>query len=310
MDQRLPPLYALRAFEVAARHGSFTHAADELAVTQSAISRHIRTLEQDFNCRLFTRKGPRIELTDAGRLLAQGLSEGFSTIKLACSTLMSDGHALRLKAPSTLTMRWLLPRLSRFHFEHRDLEIKLTSAWMDVDNVVFGKEPYDCAVLLSDGVFPADWHSLKLFDEWLIPICSPALAQLAAPRLDHLDQAELIHPSPDRRDWRRWLQATDRLDPRLLATGKVFDTLELGICAAVQGYGIAMGDLAMVADDIDNARLMFPFPSAVATGDSYFLVWPDNHRKSAACQQLAQFLLAEAANIAWPEVRLLAPGRD
>ena len=107
---RLPPLYALRAFEAAARHLSYTRAAEELALTQSAVSRHIRTLEADFGCRLFEREGRGLRLTESGRLLLPGLRDGFGALERACASLRSEEGALRLKAPSTLTVRWLLAR--------------------------------------------------------------------------------------------------------------------------------------------------------------------------------------------------------
>jgi len=111
---RLPPLYALRAFEAAARHGSFTRAAQELSLTQSAVSRHVRTLEETFGCRLFERAGRQLALTEPGKLLLPGLSEGFEALARACGNLAVAEGTLRLKAPTTLSLRWLLARLARF----------------------------------------------------------------------------------------------------------------------------------------------------------------------------------------------------
>ncbi len=113
VNQRLPPLYALRAFEAAARHSSFTRAGEELAITQSAVSRHVRTLEEHFACRLFERRGRSLQLTETARMLLPGLRDGFEALERACNTLRVDDAVLRLKAPSTLTMRWLLARLAR-----------------------------------------------------------------------------------------------------------------------------------------------------------------------------------------------------
>src|SRR5690606_17095268 len=149
MARRLPPLYALHAFEAAARHASFTRAAEELAITQSAVSRHIRTLEEHFGCRLFERAGRYLRLSESARLLLPGVRDGFAALERACAALSTDDATLRLKAPSTLTMRWLLARLSRFRQRNADIEVQLTSAWMDVDKVDFHQEPFDCAVLLS-----------------------------------------------------------------------------------------------------------------------------------------------------------------
>ena len=148
MSRKLPPLYALRAFESAARHCSFTQAGEELAITQSAVSRHVRTLEEYFDCRLFERCGRSLKLTEPGRTLLPGLREGFDALERSCAPLQADDGVLRLKAPSTLTMRWLLARLSRYRLSSAS-EVQLTSAWMDVDKVDFLHEPFDCAVLLS-----------------------------------------------------------------------------------------------------------------------------------------------------------------
>ena len=105
MSRSLPPLYALRAFEAAARHSSFTRAGEELSITQSAVSRHIKTLEAHFACRLFQRNGRSLQLTEAARLLLPGVREGFAALERACTTLRAEDDILRMKAPSTLTMR-------------------------------------------------------------------------------------------------------------------------------------------------------------------------------------------------------------
>ena len=147
----LPPLYALRAFEVAARLNSFSKAAEVLNITPGAVSRHVRTLEMWFDCELFKRQGPRVEVSDAGRILAGQLSESFSNIEWACRAFKSENHLLRLKAPSTLTMRWLLDVLKSFRENHAKPKIEIASVWMDFDTVDFSREPYDCAILLGNG---------------------------------------------------------------------------------------------------------------------------------------------------------------
>lgn len=172
MASSLPPLYALRAFESAARTGSFTLAADALHLTPSAVSKHIKTLEQHFGCRLFQRNGPRIEVTPQGKIFAAELQQGFARIEQACELFRSHRDLLRLKAPSTLTLRWLLDCLSRFRQTAQAFEVQAASVWMDIDNVDFFSEPYDCAILLGNGYFGANTAAVKLFDEWLIPICA------------------------------------------------------------------------------------------------------------------------------------------
>ncbi|KPA88172.1 MULTISPECIES: LysR family transcriptional regulator [Pseudomonas] len=294
---RLPPLYALRAFELAARFSSFTTAADHLCITQSAVSRHVRTLEEHFGCSLFERKGPKIFLTDAGRLLAQELKIGFRIIEHACLSTARKEQALRLKAPSTLTMRWLLNVLDGFNELHPDDQVQLTSEWMDVDFVDFDSEPFDCAVLLGSGVFPGDWNYIKLFDEWLVPVCSPQLIERLELQGGHIFSAGLIHPSRDRRDWQRWLESTGLIGAVSWQKGKIFDTLELGISAAIQGHGISIGDLALVGDELLKGALMLPSKKAVRTGDSYYLVWPDRARDNKMLGMLKNHLCENVPKI-------------
>ena len=307
MSRRLPPLYALRAFEAAARHSSFTRAADELSITQSAVSRHIRTLEEHFACRLFVRNGRSLQLSEAARLLLPGVREGFAALERACNTLRSEDDILRMKAPSTLTMRWLLARLSRFRHLQPGNEVQLTSAWMDVDHVDFNHEPFDCAVLLSDGHFPSDWEVKRLFSELLIPVGAPELLKEGPWDERRLAGIELLHPTPDKRDWRSWLARMDLTDKVSLKGGQVFDTLELGMIAAARGYGVSMGDLLMVAEDVAQGRLSLPWPTAVASGLDYYLVWPKTRPGGERLRRLSDFLQGEADSMDLPKVEILGP---
>ncbi|NBA94388.1 LysR substrate-binding domain-containing protein [Pseudomonas sp. R5(2019)] len=305
MSRHLPPLYALRAFEAAARHASFTRAGEELSITQSAVSRHIRTLEEHFGCRLFLRSGRHLQLSDAARLLLPGIRDGFTALERACNTLRHEDDIVRMKAPSTLTMRWLLARLSRFRHLQAGNEVQLTSAWMDVDNVDFNHEPFDCAVLLGDGSFPPDWEATLLFPEWLIPVGASNLLDGPAWDVERLASAELLHPTPDRRDWRSWLERMGLSEQVSIKGGQVFDTLELGMIAAARGYGVSMGDLLMVAEDVAQGRLSLPWPTAVASGLNYYLVWPKTRPGGERMRRLSDFLQGEVANMQLPAVEML-----
>ncbi|MFG0324319.1 MULTISPECIES: LysR substrate-binding domain-containing protein [Pseudomonas] len=305
MPRQLPPLYALRAFEAAARLSSFTRAGEELSITQSAISRHIRTLEEHFACRLFVRSGRSLQLTEAGRVLLPGVREGFAAFERACETLSGEDDILRMKAPSTLTMRWLLACLSRFRHLQPGNEVQLTSAWMDVDHVDFHQEPFDCAVLLSDGVFPPEWEVRKLFPELLIPVGAPDLLDEEPWNVCRLASVELLHPTVDKRDWREWLERMGLGDKVSLKGGQVFDTLELGMIAAARGYGISMGDLLMVAEDVAQKRLSLPWPTAVPSGMDYYLVWPRTRPGGERLRRLSAFLEDEVAAMDLPDVEIL-----
>ncbi|HCB1499133.1 TPA: LysR family transcriptional regulator [Klebsiella michiganensis] len=283
----MPPLYALRAFETAARLGSFSKAAAALHVTPGAVSRHVSTLEAWFECQLFFRHGPKVTVTDAGRQLAKALEESFSAIDRACQTLRRQAGKLRLKAPSTLTMRWLLDVLQQFRQQHQRPEVEMSSLWMDRDCVDFAQEPFDCAILLGDGNFGDDNVCSLLFAEWLIPLCAPGMQQKA--RQD-LATCTLIHPSTDRRDWRRWLQYCGQQQQPNISQGLVFDTLEQGTMAAMSGHGVSIGDLLLNLPAIRAGLLALPFSTAVATGEGYYLVWPKNTLNSQPIALLHDFL--------------------
>ncbi|WJV54031.1 LysR substrate-binding domain-containing protein [Prodigiosinella aquatilis] len=299
MVRRLPPLYALRAFEQAARYSSFTQAAQVLSITPSAVSRHIKTLEEDFGCQLFIRIGPRVEVTTAGRILAQQLREGFHTLEKACEIFRSNSSDLRLKAPSTLTMRWLLGILPAFSEENSSIHVQISSVWMDFDTINFSNEPYDCAILLGNGHFGEGTISARLFEELLIPVCSPTLTLNSK---SDLHQCELIHPSPDRRDWRRWLKrAGDELKINI-HRGMVFDTLEQGNMAAISGHGVSVGDLVLSLQALKQGVLMAPFNEAVSTGDGYYLVWSENTPRRSNIDKLYAFLKEQVPAITWPDI--------
>ncbi|WP_265671953.1 LysR substrate-binding domain-containing protein [Klebsiella grimontii] len=282
----MPPLYALRAFETAARLGSFSKAAAALNVTPGAVSRHVSTLESWFECRLFLRHGPKVTLTDSGTQLAKALEESFSSIERACRTLRRQAGKLRLKAPSTLTMRWLLDVLRLFRQQHQRPEVEMSSLWMDRDSVDFTQEPFDCAILLGDGNFGDENNRSLLFAEWLIPLCATGMIEQA--RQD-LAACTLIHPSTDRRDWRRWLQHDERPAPNI-AQGIVFDTLEQGTMAAMSGHGVSIGDLLLNLPAIRAGLLALPFSTAIATGEGYYFVWPKNTLSPQPIALLQRFL--------------------
>ncbi|MDF5920703.1 LysR substrate-binding domain-containing protein [Pseudomonas aeruginosa] len=214
-----------------------------------------------------------------------------------------DDATLRLKAPSTTTLRWLLPRLGRFRHLNPDIEVQLTSAWMDVDSVDFQREPFDCAVLLGSGQFSPEWETAALFAEWLVPVCDPDEAVEPGP--SNACVTASCCTTPDRRDWRRWLQRTGLGDEVSLKGGQVFDTLELGIVAAARGYGVSIGDLVMVAEDVAQGRIGLPWPVAVASGEA--ITWSGlAPARQERFQRLRDFLLAEVAAMRLPVVERLA----
>jgi DNA-binding transcriptional LysR family regulator len=170
---------------------------------------------------------------------------------------------------------------------------------MDIDTVDFFSEPYDCAILLGSGSFGDETCSAKLFDEWLIPICAPSL--LASGHVN-LSEGEIIHPSPDKRDWRRWLTGA-KIDADFdMTRGQVFDTLEQGNVAAIAGHGVSIGDLALCAQSIERGELAIPFKTAVYTGDGYYMVWPERSSKDSGIRRLLTFLQGVTPSIDYSDI--------
>lgn len=182
--------------------------------------------------------------------------------------------------------------------------MQLTSAWMDVDSVDFQREPFDCAVLLGSGQFSPEWETAALFAEWLVPVCDPDEA-VEPWTLQRLRDSELLHPTPDRRDWRRWLQRTG-LGRRCRSRAARCSTRWNWHRRRRARLWWSIGDLVMVAEDVAQGRIGLPWPVAVASGESYHLVWPRARRGQERFQRLRDFLLAEVAAMRLPVVERLA----
>ncbi|HEF4757619.1 TPA: LysR family transcriptional regulator, partial [Burkholderia multivorans] len=194
--RRLPPLHALQIFSTVARHGSFTRAAEQLCVTQGAVSRQIQTLEAHYGFPLFKRHAKGLTLTAEGEQLLPVVNESFARIEDISSKLTRQRTDLALKVP-TCVMRWMLPRIMRFQGEHPDLHVQITTAWQHV--VDFSSEPFDAAIVY--GTSPgAGVVALPLFGERLTPVCAPELRQTAPlDAVDDLARHTLLHPTRDHR---------------------------------------------------------------------------------------------------------------
>jgi LysR family glycine cleavage system transcriptional activator len=144
-----------------------------------------------------------------------------------------------------------------------------------------------------------------LFPELLIPVGAPTLLDDPPWDVDRLASAELLHPTPDRRDWRSWLERMGLLDQVSLKGGQLFDTLELGMIAAARGYGVSMGDLLMVAEDFAQKRLSLPWRTAVVSGENYYLVWPKTRPGGERLRRLSDFLQAEVQAMELPDVQIM-----
>jgi LysR family glycine cleavage system transcriptional activator len=283
----------LKTFLVVAQKLNFTRAADVLNLTQGAVSRQISGLESHLGYALFVRQARGLALTPHGAILLAPLQQAFAQIGEALAKSGAQSGTLRVKCP-TCAMRWILPRVIRLQNERPELVVEVTAAVSH--GVEFNAEQFDAAIVFGKPtVKGVSTH--HLFDEVLTPVCAPGLwkgkkGRAATP--DDLADKTLLHPTRDRRDWLRWLEAYGY---RGLPSTKAqhFDTLDLAISSAMQGLGVTIGDLSLIDEDLRAKRIVTPFSLCVPSGAAYYLIYPERPAPSPALQQFAEWLEDEAA---------------
>ena len=275
MVARLPSLNGLRAFEAAARHLSFTLAAEELNVTQTAISHQIRRLEEELGLKLFIRQSRALALTPEAADYLPGIRAAFQDLRTATDRLLrkGDDRVLTISTLTSLAVKWLLPRLSSFQEKHPDIDVRITTSTELVD---FRTSNVDAAIRYGQGRWPgldAEW----LMAEHLFPVCSPKLltGERALRQPEDLKHATLLHTSSTVDDWRLWLTAAGLPAHLSQNRGLTFDLAFMTIQAAIDGLGVAMGHTAYVADDVANGRLVVPFDVSMPSAGYYFVTPQD-----------------------------------
>src|SRR3979490_1039538 len=295
MTARLPSLNGLRAFEAAARHLSFTVAASELNVTQTAISHQIRRLEEELGIRLFIRKNRALALTPEAREYLPGIRAAFNDLRLATDRLLrkDDDKVLTISTLASLAAKWLLPRLTDFQEAHPGIDVRITTSTSLVD---FQRDDVDAAIRYGRGQWPglrADW----LMADELFPVCSPALLRGDKPLRCPQDLVHhtLLHSSGGYDDdWRQWLTAAGLPADISKQPGLSFDLIFLTVQAAIDGSGVAMGRTSYVQDDIAKGRLVVPFEIALSADAGFYLVSPAGRTDSPKLAAFRQWLVASA----------------
>jgi LysR family glycine cleavage system transcriptional activator len=290
----LPPLNALRAFEAAGRHLSFKDAATELCVTQGAVSRHVLNLESFLGVGLFVRSHRQVNLTPAGVTYLQEARDALLRISDATTRARArtDERTLRIKAPPSCSIRWLVPRLGRFHALHPDIAVQVTTSH---DPVNFERDEIDVGV--HYGVEATDdWRHERLFNEVLIPICNRRLLgrsrKRSAPR--QIASQVLLHSLRRPTDWRQWLDAAG-LRESSAAQELTFENSTLTYQGAVDGLGVAIAQKALVAEDISSGRLAAPSDIEVRNPVAYYLVYPRRKQTPAKVQAFQSWIASEAS---------------
>ncbi|WPN62390.1 LysR substrate-binding domain-containing protein [Pseudomonas sp. P9_35] len=289
--KRLPPLPALHTFLITAQCCNFTRAAEQLHITQGAVSRQIAGLEDHLGYALFQRQARGLSLTAEGQAWLPRVQQVFSLIGDAVEQVGEKRQTLQLKAP-TCVMRWLLPRLLQWQKERPDVPVELTTTVRH--GVDFQREAFDAAVVYGPPP-DASLACVHLFDEQLTPVCSRTILEGPVPLREPADlqQHLLLHPTRDERDWNAWLKAAD-VHLSNVSKGQHFETLDLAMSMASQGTGVAIGDWSLIGDDLSAGRLVMPFELKVKTGLGYHLVHPHKPQVSGPLQELMGWLVEQA----------------
>jgi LysR family glycine cleavage system transcriptional activator len=265
--RRLLFLNGIKAFEAAARSGSFAGAGAELNVSAAAVSRMVHLLEQRLGVVLFERKANRLSMTAAGRAYQSGLTPIFDALAslTAQVTAASSPRVLTIGVGPTFAMRWLIPRLADFYKEEPDIEVRITTGGAAAPFA----EDWSCGIKLGDGEWPG-LVAEPLFAADLLPVCAPRLAT-SLKRPGDLKGPSLLRVAHSPDDWPSWLKAAGVA--RVTARGPQFQFYGQALQATVDGLGIAMGIRPYIDDDLAAGRLVAPFALSVPKGMRWYLVY-------------------------------------
>jgi len=292
MARNLLPLNSLRAFEAAARHLSFTKAAEELHVTPAAVSHQIKALEEQLGVPLFRRLTRALRLTEAGQAALPALRDGFDKLADGVDLLRAheESGVVTVSLEPSFAAKWLVPRLDRLRAAHPDLEVRLDATDRLAD---FQRDNVDLAIRYGSGDYPG--HEVEqLLSEEIFPVCSPKLRDGPTPLVQPPDLRHhtLIHLDWDREDvgaptWRMWLLAAGIHDIDF-TRGPVFSMKSLALQAAIEGQGVALASSVLVADDLVAGRLVVPFDVSVCDplDFAYYIVVP---KRTACLPKVAAF---------------------
>ena len=298
--RRLPSLDLLKGFESAARHLNFTHAADELYLTQSAVSRQIQTLEESLGVKLFTRQRHGLALTAEGARLREAVQSALGQVREAIESLAPRNAPRGITVTSTMAFSslWLIPRLGKFQQLDPEVDVRIAAndRVLDLD-----REHIDVSVrYASDASPPPDGR--WLFREELVPICSPGLLERTGKVLDgpedlrHHVLLRMEDPANPASwlSWNSWFEAAGarRVKPAGSITFNYFDQL---MRAALAGHGVALGRLPLIQEFLDEGSVVAPFGTRVASRRSYWLLIAPTARGRPEVQRFADWLAAEAA---------------
>ena len=289
-SSRLPSLSALRTFLVVVQTGSFTEAARRLFMTQSAISKQIRILEEYYGVPLLFRTNRELILTDAGNTLLPHVYEVIDRLKIAERLLKNQAAVLTLQVYVTFAVRWLMPRLTRFYQKNPHAQLRIETMVNDIDDQEITNQ---VRILHGRGQWPGMKAELLVAEE-LSPVCAPSFlkGKNRLRNIHDLSGQTLYHTSPDRDEWKRWLTANQvpSLEPY---QHQLVDLHHMAWTAAANGLGIAMGNIQLLKEDLDAGLLVCPFKPGLKTDFGYYLVYPEYYADNTLLLSLRDWLISE-----------------
>lgn len=293
MLRRLPPLNALKAFEAAARSESFTRAAEELFVTQGAVSHQVKALEETLGVKLFSRERQRLVMTEAGREYLAVVRDALDRIAVGTERLVQrqTSGVLTVSTSPDFAAKWLVHRLGRFAEAHPGIDLRVSATIQQVD---FAREDVDLAVRHGDGNW-AGLDAMRLCSEQLFPVCSPKFVS----GRNRIAKASDLLKFPLLRldDWKTWARWFDAAGVSAAAVpGPVLNRASMLIDAAVDGQGIALARTALAAWDLINGRLVKPIDVSLRLSNTYWIVCPKVTSSAPKIATFRDWLLAEAAD--------------
>ena len=294
MAERLPPLTALRAFEAAARQMSFANAAAELHVTPAALSYQIKSLEEHLGAPLFLRRNRAVELTEEGRMLADGVGPAFAALHGAwrrTKDRIAAPHLVVTAGPA-FTAKWLAPRLYAFAMAHPELELRLTASLRLMD---LERDDVDVAIRFGPKPELPGVHVQSIMDEWVTPMMQPQLAEALESaeglrNLTLLHQEDLVRIEPGV-SWARWFEVAGLGPPP--DGGPRFSQADHALDAAAAGAGVVLGRISLATRDLQDGRLVAPFPQALTTASKTRFLCHQSAAGRPATQAFLDWITAE-----------------
>jgi len=289
--RKLPPLNAIRAFEAAARNVSFTKAAQELQVTHGAVSKQVAILEAWLGLELFNRSKTQVTLTPSGKDFLASLTPALDRIAVSASQIVDrlNANVLKISAPPTFTLRWLIPRISSFQKKIDQIEIKLTTS---IELVDFSSGEYDLAIRGATSAMQ-NHVSIPFMTETIVPVCHPDLIEKGnLEKIQDLAKQTLISYDTEPYAWKDWLQDI-RFSHVKPANQLQFEQMYFALQAAAEGLGIVLVPLFLVADEVIAGKLVLPFGLLGARNRRYYLNSPLQIPQNPVVEKFSQWLAQE-----------------